>query len=412
MYREAASKIIKIETERADLFDVSILIAMRIHISGNVTATEISEAFDVAVYANEILQSHVVVDPRGKAYYDVNGFSNSSIEFEDNDWKTILRREEKKRFRIEEGEFIRAFCYESEPDGCGILFLMHHLGGDGLSLVYFIETFMKALSGEEPEDREIRTIPAGAMDEKSLKDRIGPAAMVSKSYNKKWNKEELKRSFGYFDMDEAYDAYWSERKSLVNEYVIKPEIRERILKRCKEWDIRFTAYITTCFLRRMARKMDIGFAIDAREDNNRSMGNQASGISLKYKYNYNRSFKQNAIKVQRLMDEKLEDKEAREFILPFMASIEPTLVDAINLEHAGTFSSKTSKAFAKMMGYGKKTKDLSITNLTRLDIPDTYGDLKIDFFSFIPPVVSYGRNIVGISTLGDCTVMTIHRVLQ
>ncbi|MBQ7076890.1 MAG: hypothetical protein IJM91_01995 [Lachnospiraceae bacterium] len=62
-----------------------------------------------------------------------------------------------------------------------------------------------------------------------------------------------------------------------------------------------------------------------------------------------------------------------------------------------------------MLGYGKKTKNLSVTNLTRLDIPDMYGEFKVDFFSFIPPVVSYGKNIVGVSTLGDCTVIVLHR---
>lgn len=93
-----------------------------------------------------------------------------------------------------------------------------------------------------------------------------------------------------------------------------------------------------------------------------------------------------------------------------MAAFDPSLVDAINLEHAGSFTSKTSKALAKLLGYGKKTRELSITNLTKPDIPCTYGGLEIDFFSFIPPVVSNAVNVIGLSTLGDCTVMTLHRV--
>ena len=53
---------------------------------------------------------------------------------------------------------------------------------------------------------------------------------------------------------------------------------------------------------------------------------------------------------------------------------------------------------------------MSVTNLTKLDIPEEYGEYKLDFFSFIPPVISYGKNIIGISTLGDCTVLTLHRI--
>lgn len=427
-----------IETERQDLFDVSIVIAMRLHISGNVTESAIRMAFENAVRSHEILSTKVVIDAEGKAYYEKlekensankladsdSASSSNKIFFEVNDWQSIIHREEKKRFKIEEGEFIRGFVYESGSDesgeGANILFMMHHLGGDGKSLVYFIETFMKCLAEEGTKDvLEMRTIPAGNISDKALKDRVGPLALVPKIYNKKWLKEmdskeeagkNAKRVFTFSDLDEAYDEYWKDRESEIKEYIIAPETMTKVLEKCKEWKIGFTAYFTTAFLRRMARKLDIGYAVDAREDGNKSMGNQATGISIKYAYNYDKSFRKNAEKVQSLMSNKLEDDGARNFILPFMAAFEPTLVDAINLEHAGAFRSKTSKSLANMLGYGKKTKDLSITNLTKLDIPDTYGSLKLDYFSFIPPVVSYGRNIIGLSTLGDCTVLTIHRI--
>ena len=40
-----------------------------------------------------------------------------------------------------------------------------------------------------------------------------------------------------------------------------------------------------------------------------------------------------------------------------MTEIEPTLIDAINLEHSGYFHSKTSAKLAQILGYGEKTKD-------------------------------------------------------
>lgn len=450
---------VNIETERQDLFDVSIVIAMRFHIRGNVSETAIRTAFDRAVKYHEILGTRVKKDENDIAYYekpdnmspdkesDISSFDSNKILFEESDWLSIIRREEKKRFRIEEGEFIRGFVYASDDDvnvgssaestgeGIDILFMMHHLGGDGKSLVYFIETFMKYLSENDPqtledieiskfidevkgdlerkEERnslEMRTIPAGDLSDEALKDRVGPLALMPKIFNKQWLKDPKRQTFSFEDMDKAYEEYWSTRESEIKEYIISPEQTAKIHARCKEWNIGFTAYITTSFLRRMGRKLDIGYAVDAREDGNRSMGNQATGISIKYSYNYDKSFRKNAEKVQRLLTKKLEDEEARNFVLPFMAAFEPSLVDAINLEHAGTFKSKTSRKLANILGYRKKTKDLSISNLTRLDIPDTYGSLKIDFLSFIPPVISYGKNIIGLSTIGDCTIMTIHRI--
>lgn len=421
---------VNIETERQDLFDVSIVIAMRFHISGNVSNDAIRDAFDRAVRSHEILGTKVKIDDDNVAYYerpdnrdssivtDTSSFTRNKISFEESGWQDILRREEKKRFRIEDGEFIRGFVYSSTDDtkvesndkGVSILFMMHHLGGDGKSLVYFIETFMKCLSGNDSGFFEMRTIPAGDLSDKALMDRVGPLALVPKIFNKKWKKDSKRQEFSFEDMDKAYEEYWDTRESDVKEYVISPEMTAKILDRCKEWNIGFTAYITTAFLRRMGRKLDIGYAVDARENGNKSMGNQATGISIKYAYNYEKTFRKNAEKVQSLMTKKLEDDGARNFILPFMAAFEPSLVDAINLEHADTFNSKTSGKLAEILGYRKKTKDLSITNLTKLDISDTYGNLKIDYFAFIPPVVSYGRNIIGLSTLGECTVMTIHRI--
>lgn len=420
---------VNIETERQDLFDVSIVIAMRFHISGDTNDEAIRNAFDKAVRTHEMLGTKVQIDEAGKAYYEKPEeacFDSNRIYFEETDWQSIIHREEKKRFKLEEGEFLRCFVYDhdntTDVKGVSILLLMHHLGGDGKSLVYFIETFMNYLSGRDYDSvLEMRTIPAGDLSDKALKDRVGPLAALPKIFNKKWLKDN-NTVFTFQDMDDAYEKYWEDSESDIREYVISPETTSKILSRCKEWNIGFTAYITTCFLRRMGRKMDIGFAVNARENGNRSMGNQATGISIKYAYNYNKSFRQNAEKVQKAMNTKLEDEGARNFILPFMAAFEPTLVDAINLEHAGTFNSKTSRKLAEILGYVKKTKDLSITNLTRLDIPDEYlcpvqdtdmateKKLKIDYFSFIPPVVSYGKNIIGISTIGDSTVMTIHRI--
>ena len=416
-----------IETERSDLFDVSIVISMRVHIKGNVNEDGLRSAFEEATKAYEILGCRVVLEEDGTAYYENENFEgqkegnpvtssnsqkcrNNKIFFKESSWRQILKREEKIRFKIEEGEFLKAFCYEMNEEGCSIIFLMHHLGGDGKSLVYFIESFMKALSGEKLEYSNIRLISAGPLDDKSQRDRLGPLAFVPKSYNKKWNKDERKKSFNYSDMDKAYETYWKEHESTIDEYIIKPEKVNKMLGKCKEWNIGFTAYITTEFLRRLGRKADVGYAVDYRKDGNRCMSNQATGISIKYAYNYNKSFQENAIKVQILMTKKLENDQSKEFILPFMASFEPTLVDAINLEHAGSFRSKTSKSLATILGYGKKTKDMSVTNLTKLDIPEEYGEYKLDFFSFIPPVISYGKNIIGISTLGDCTVLTLHRI--
>ena len=91
-----------------------------------------------------------------------------------------------------------------------------------------------------------------------------------------------------------------------------------------------------------------------------------------------------------------------------MGRLDPTLTDALNMERAGYFESRTSSRAADAMGYGDKTKDISITNLTRADIPLEYGPYRIEDIVFIPPIVSYGRNVIGIVTAGDTMNVVRH----
>ena len=91
-----------------------------------------------------------------------------------------------------------------------------------------------------------------------------------------------------------------------------------------------------------------------------------------------------------------------------MGKLDSTLKDALNLERAGYFSRKFSKRIAGLLGYGEKVKDLSITNLTRADIPLRYGEYTIEEIAFIPPIVSYAKNVIGIVTVGDIMNISGH----
>ena len=138
-----------------------------------------------------------------------------------------------------------------------------------------------------------------------------------------------------------------------------------------------------------------------REDGNRSLGNQATGISVQYRYRTNRR------EVHRRMLKKLSDERYLYFVLQFMGKLDPTLKDAMNMERSGYFTSAVSSKVAGLLGYGDKVRDISITNLTKADIPLKYGRYSIEDIVFVPPVVSYGKNIIGIVTAGD--VMNIAR---
>ena len=445
----------RIETERVDLFDVSIVITMCLHLSADVTFELLKTAFDKACSCHEVLRSKIVIEPDGEAYYtyadeqpdtdsmtneqpdadnvseagadksserkkpvlDVktkscpggdmhtgedghiaaghgNSFTRTELSLEE-----LIRENERRRFRIEDGEFIRGFA---SPDG--IVLMMHHLAGDGKSLLYFVATFMRCLNGESCESVPFRSLDLKSLPQGSALPMV--YKVLTAHWNRRWNR--VKRIFTFDDMDAAYTKYWKNRETKVTIKRYEKHDLCHLLEEAKNINVSLTAYMITDMIRDSKGKNDIGLAVDGRTDGNRSMGNQATGISVEYRYDPKEAFGENARKVHALMNKKLSDNRYRYFVLRFMGALDTTLKDALNLEHAGCFSSRISSSLAQLLGYGTKVRDISITNLTRADIPLKYGEYEIKDIIFIPPVVSYAKNVYGIVTTGDVMYVTRH----
>lgn len=389
----------KIETERENLFDVNMVISMRVRILGDVSFGQLEEAFHKAVSVYEILNSKVVIENDGNAYYadcvnPLSSFTETDLGFEE-----LINANESVRFRIEAGEYIRGFI---SPDG--LVFLMHHLGGDGKSLLYFIETFMSILSGAEVNNVPFDNLPVSKLPEESRLPFL--YRLFVKSWNRKWKK--MRRVFTYEDMDSAFDAFWHEHKTktVIEEY--GKEQFDDMLAKCKRCGCSLTSYLTAVWLKDMPGLRDVGFAVDGRLKDERTMGNFATGIHVKYRYDDSLSIVENAVRINALMKKNLADPVMRYSVLHFTGEFDPALIDSLSLEACGAFHTKLTSRFADIMTYGKKKRDLSITNLMRACIKTDYGAVRIDDITFVPPVVSYGKNLIGIITVNDRMIISHH----
>ena len=397
----------RIETERGDLFDVNMMIAMQITVSGTASETALAESFRDTVKAFEILNCKIVIDADGNACYDRCDGSANSITFGAYDFFELITAQERVRFRLEDGEFLRCFLSQSDSGRMRIAFLMHHLGGDGKSLCYFIEAFLNRLNGEKCEYRKAVLLNRETLP-KDLKLPLWATLLVN-SYNRRWRKE--RRVFDFDDLSAAYQGFWRTHRTVTRVEVTESEALREKQNACRANGIGFTSYTIAERIQNDAAWQDVGLAVDGRQDGNRTMSNQATGISVRYRYDPKKTLVQNASVIQRKMKRKLQNNRYKYFVLQFMGAFDPTLVDAVNLEFAGYFHSKTSAKLARLLGYGYHTKDLSITNLTRLDIPTRYGEYRLTDCIFVPPVVSYGKNIIGMVTVDGHLNTTCHRYL-
>ena len=389
----------KIETERENLFDVNMTIAMRVRLKTAVQFDMCKRAFDRAVSVYEILNSRVVIEENGDAFYvgcdsPRSSFTESELSFEE-----LINANEKIRFKIEDGEYIRGY-YSHD----GLVFQMHHLGGDGKSLLFFIETFMKIMSGES-----VPKIPFGRLSVSDLPaDSKLPYfyELFVKSWNRKWSK--VRRVFTFEDMDRAFNEFWKTHETQTTVTVYDKDALDRIKKESKDAGCSLTSYLIAGMLKDMPINADVGLAVDGRLDDSRLMGNYATGIHVKYRFDQKKSIGENAGKFNDLMRPKLNDPRARYSVLHIVGGMDPTLIDTLSLESSGGYHSKLTSRFREIMSYGKKKRDLSITNLMKDIIPNKYGKYEIEDIAFVPPVVSYGRNLYGIITVGDRMTVTHH----
>ncbi len=389
----------KLETERENLFDVNMMIAMRVRIEGSIPLESLENAFRKAVSVYEILNSRIVIEDDGEAFYvgcaePQSSFSESELGFEE-----LINANEMVRFKVENGEFIRAFL---SPDG--LIFLMHHLAGEGKSLLYFIETFMDILSGGEPDHVPFANLPVKDLPEDSRLPFL--YRLFVRSWNRKW--AGMKRVFGFSDMDRAFDDFWREHKTetVITEY--GKEQLDGLLCQSRNAGCSLTSYLIALWLKDRPGKSDVGLAVDGRLTDSKTMGNFATGIHINYKYDAGKSIEENAVRINMLMKKKLSDPKTRYSVLQLIGQFDPSLIDTLSLEASGALHTRTTSGFADIMSYGKKKRDLSITNLMRAGIRTDYGTFRIKDIAFVPPVVSYGENLTGIITVGDTMIITRH----
>ncbi|MBB2184218.1 hypothetical protein H0486_15165 [Lachnospiraceae bacterium MD1] len=390
-------------TERADLFEPNINIVMVADIIGLTSDEILIESVKKAFEVNEALHSRIILDTSGKAWYEKSFTRENTVYVSDKPWQEIQKEQEKIPFRIWEGELIRVFLLHVGRI-IRLLVIAHHLAGDGKSIVYFIEDIMRGLNGEVLEYKPLRLIYPQELPAKSKLPWY--VRLLTMSYHRKWLQNA--RVFQFTDYQRMFTQYWNQRSSIIYlEHFDKDELN-KLHQHAKQAGVTINSFIATAFLYAYQKNADIGVAVDIREDQNRNMGNQTTGISINYGYAENKSFEENAREVQSRIRKKISNDYHKHFILQFIAAMDGTLIDSAYMKLYGDYHNKISGRFAELMQYSGNSKDFGITNLTRLDIPNQYGRYRLENFLFIPPIMSYVKRVVGVATLGDEMNITYH----
>ena len=369
-----------IRTERANLFEPNVYISMVVKISGMVSKEAVREAVEKAYEANEATMSRIVMEDGGDAYYEKMESSGCKFFFDSRSFITIIKESEKNPFAIQKGELVRTYL-TIENQEMVLLIHAHHLVGDGKSILILVKDVMDGLSGKQPEYKPMFLIDQRFLRKKA-KLRLG-IRLALKKVNRKW--EKVGKAFTWEDYYDVHKRYWESHSS---EIEVKTYSANELKKNCKN-GATLNSYLITDFLRKTTESKVVGIPVNIREDDN-GMSNQTSGISIKCQYQTDKSFEENLSIIHKEIYKMIRNVNMKYFILLFMGQLSPSLVDSILLQTHGCYQNKLSKKMAGIMGYiGKEGRDLGVTNLTRINIPNDYGSFRIEDILFIPPKVSF-----------------------
>lgn len=390
-----------IRTERANLFEPDVYISMVVKITGDVSKDAMRHAVERAYEANEATMSEIVLTEQGEAYYKKRANSGCRIFIENKPWKQLLWQSEKEAFHLKDGELVRVFL--TEEDKKLVLFIhAHHLVGDGKSVLILLKDIVNALDGQQLTYKPMKLIDRDFLHKKA-KLATGMKLLLSR-VNRKW--EKTGRSFGWEDYYAVHKKYWSEHTSQIR---VQTYDINKIKAQCPK-GITVNSYMITLLLRDYPTGKTVGVPVSIREED-KGMSNQTSGIVVKVKYDRKRSFEGNLRTIHKRIYREIRSRNKKYFVLLFMEYLCPSLTDAILLQTHGCYQNKLSEKMARIMGYmGEGGRDLGVTNLNQIDIPDKYTNFSIESIQFIPPSISYTKNVIGIGTFQN--VLTVTRKVE
>ncbi|WP_192451688.1 hypothetical protein [Candidatus Galacturonibacter soehngenii] len=396
-------KRVKIDKERTWVFSPVSNIAFKVDIGGRISQEQLKKAIKNTIQQYEMFHQKIVLDESGIAYYEETNVLNPTIRPMNLEWSEVIKEQEKIPLRIDQGELIR-FFYSQKEECMSLLIVAHHIAGDGMSFIYFLQDILRSLAGRKIEYKKLQLFDMDALPKKTKLQ--APTTWLKKHMNKQWSRTGRK-----FDFEEYYQMYkqcWKNRETLVYTYQLKEENYDLLYQYAKANQVTINTLLTTALIKVSGELCDVGMAASIREKDFTGMGNYATGISIKYKYKEKYDFLWNAKMVQKRIYSKLNNTSKKYFLLQFMRNIEPTLIDAVYFNACGNYENKIAKTFSKMFGYDGNPKGISITNLTQLPIESKYNDIELKDLIFIPPIVLNAKRIIGVASLGKNMRLSLH----
>lgn len=377
------------------LFDPNIYISavMTLKRKSEVSVEKIKEAVEQAYTKNETTMSKLVLD-HGEVYFENMSESGCKVFIDHRNWIDILHENEKKTFRINEGEFVRTFIIDGEEE-VRVFIMAHHILGDGQSLVLFAQDILSCLAGEEVEYR-----PLNNEDEEMIPLDVKYLFLKKlgiKLLNKQWDK--TGKLFDWNDYFNIHNAFWKDRQTYVEKTTILEEELLCIKEHSKNIGITVNSYIIAKQMEKNPEYEFIGIPVYYRAKN-RSLANKVTIIRIRYTYNTEISFEENAKEIHRMIKTTIEDPSKKFFIAKSLGLFGFGLLDGALMTKYTDYKNEIAEKVVYIIGMsGANKTQLGVTNLGNINIKTEYDAFQLQEFEALAASMSTTKHVISVCTL-------------
>ena len=398
--------------ERATLM-LPLHVVMAARIRGHVDFGETRSAIEKLRTRHSLLAVRVRIDDNDKAWYtnkDVPRLPFRAIERKtDFQWLDVALEEYKTSFPVDIGPLVRfALLYSDEVSE--LIICGHHAICDGISLAYLIRDILKKLATPSDIVEQLPLPPAVDFEMVPNPPKKGFVAnAVISLVNRAWRKKKLRFDFNL--MKQMHKRYWQENSNVRQlTWRLSESKTTKLVKCCREKGVTVNSVLWAVFLVAQDKvqgsdelfRSRAGLAINTRNKLKvpvgESFGFYASSHRVFLKNFQGKSFWDTATTIHEQLKRSINSADP--FKMLSATLLAPTLIDSLYFSKYGFFTNGISTKLLKKMMWDKVNYGYAITNVGRVDIPTSYGDLKLDAV-YGPLVYSdVNEKTVGVITVG------------
>ncbi|EKF86700.1 condensation domain-containing protein [Methanobacterium formicicum] len=403
-------------------------------INGDISPEKLRLAINTACKMHPLLGAKIVFDEDNNAWFSSDNVPQPPFKIiqrvSNIQWFDKFQHEITIPFDLEKGPMIRFMLIHSEKVS-ELVIICNHCICDGMSLTYLVRDVLNYCVNPE---KEIEMIPPQNMIDFFPKKGFSISSIMMRLFisqaNRKWKKKPY--TFEYEDSVALQNTYWDKNRFNTVLLELDPNQTRGLSNRCRENGVTVGSAVTTAFIAAREEingpfkknQKQIWIPFDLRRHAKEEIGDVfclcVGAPSFSYTYNSKKPFWENVSILHEEIHKRVEklDSEALEVL-----NFHPTLTDA--LSSFAPFAKVVPEAYTQTenlkqflndekniaFSFAKKAEHMVpgtiASNLGRLNIPEIYGDLKIDQMIFLPVMSNSVPLTMGGVSIGDKLVFSL-----